>query len=427
MARATNIVGEDHKKYVHDQIKTRQKILGSSLRDNEQLTYINSRTAWIRVVSSIDISDQDIIEYSPTGSSLISDGGQQYKLNELGLNTSFAGNNLSSDLSLLAGTTPIDGQLKYGIVESQFDRANGPAETKAYGFGGPDFGLKAPPGVLQFSTSNLNKGALRVSTIELQANNQEQFQYLETLYMRLGYTVLVEWGDTQFYQQDSTGNINYTSGASISTYSLASEFLAPENIYKDDNETLLDYFYKRIEELREKSQGNYDALVGKVRNFSWSLDNLGIYHITLELVSYGDVIESLSINNASADIDLDQIEIETKSLTSNSSLTSFEGIKYTSALEAFIRVAGHFPDPPSNKDVSQGDSTKLNKVKTLLTGSSNNSEGLNYTRIQAIPIACRAWFDVNSELPSIVDKPELRYIRFGDILDFINEKCVFLR
>jgi hypothetical protein len=424
MARATNIVGEDHKKYVHDQINTRQKILGSSLRDSEQLTYINGRTAWIRVVSSVDISDQDLIEYSSTGSSIISDGGQQYKLNELGLNSSFAGNNLSSNLSLLAGTTPSGGnlknQLKYGVVESQFDRANGPAEIKSYGFGGSDFGLKAPPGVLGFNTSNLNKGALRISNIELQANNQEQFQYIETLYLRLGYTVLVEWGDTQFYRQLNNGNTEYVSGASVSTYSLASEFLSPGNVNKLDTETLLDYFYRRIEELREKTQGNYDALVGKVKNFSWSLDEMGIYHISLELVSYGDVIESLSINNTLADVDIDELNLE---LGGNTSTT--EGIKYISALEAFIKVAGHFPQTVSSRDAAKGQTTRLNKVKTLLTGQRNYSKGLNYTRGKALPIACRAWFDVNSPIPSIVDKPENVYIRFGDILDFINAKCVF--
>ena len=47
---------------------------------------------------------------------------------------------------------------------------------------------------------------------------------------------------------------------------------------------------------RLSSAGNYDALFGKVVNFSWSFLEDGSYDITVILRSIGDVIESLKVN-----------------------------------------------------------------------------------------------------------------------------------
>ena len=46
---------------------------------------------------------------------------------------------------------------------------------------------------------------------------------------------------------------------------------------------------------KEKS-GNYDGLLAKVVNFSWSFSQDGSYDIELSLISLGDVVESLKMN-----------------------------------------------------------------------------------------------------------------------------------
>ena len=53
-----NIIGESFEKYVKDQILLRQEIYGSGLTDErtlEQINYLNSRTAWIKMASSVEI------------------------------------------------------------------------------------------------------------------------------------------------------------------------------------------------------------------------------------------------------------------------------------------------------------------------------------------------------------------------------------
>ena len=52
----------------------------------------------------------------------------------------------------------------------------------------------------------------------------------------------------------------------------------------------------KIEEYRKRYQGNYDGFFGRVSNFSWTFDSDGSYNITIDLMSLGDVIESLKIN-----------------------------------------------------------------------------------------------------------------------------------
>ena len=51
-----NILGEAFYPYVDEQIKVRQKIYGkTSKRSTQELTYLNGRTAWARMISSVDL------------------------------------------------------------------------------------------------------------------------------------------------------------------------------------------------------------------------------------------------------------------------------------------------------------------------------------------------------------------------------------
>ena len=51
-----NIVGEPFKKYVNDQIKTRQEVYGSGFNNSrtpEQINYLNSKLSWVKMASSV--------------------------------------------------------------------------------------------------------------------------------------------------------------------------------------------------------------------------------------------------------------------------------------------------------------------------------------------------------------------------------------
>ena len=52
-----NIVGEGLPTNIGNQIRTRQKIYGSINRTTEEILYLNSRTSFVKAVSSVDIEN----------------------------------------------------------------------------------------------------------------------------------------------------------------------------------------------------------------------------------------------------------------------------------------------------------------------------------------------------------------------------------
>lgn len=247
-----NIVGEGFSEKTIDQINQRQKIAGSLNRSNQELLYLNNRTGWVRMVSSVDVTQLGIRKLPNNGKNL----AKEFIL--------FNGLS-SSTIGARAGVWP----------------GTGPSENYAYGLGGTNFGLKPIPGITQTSIKTETRGSLKTATISIIAHNKEQFDIIDILYMRLGYSVLLEWGHSNFFKNDGTYEPN-------NPYSLANNFLSGTLTY--------DNHLEKIQIERNKSDGNYDAIVAKVVNFNWNYTKEGTYNITLTLRSMGDVIESLKSN-----------------------------------------------------------------------------------------------------------------------------------
>jgi hypothetical protein len=147
--------------------------------------------------------------------------------------------------------------------------------------GGTDFGLRPMPGITQASIKTETRGSLKTATINIKANNRNQFDIIDVLYLRLGYSMFLEWGNSSYYNN---------SGGYVSNnpHCLANKFLEGEIKY--------DNYYIEIAKKVKESYGNYDAIVGKVVNFNWTFTKEGTYDITIILRSIGDVIESLKTN-----------------------------------------------------------------------------------------------------------------------------------
>lgn len=271
-----NIIGEGFPKEVTGQVKTRQEIYGSINRTTEQLEYLNSRTAFTRLVSSVNITDK----FNPTSTEL------KGILNKIG------GNNLAKEFVLINGTSKaVNLETTKGetIPRSGIARDGSILNMNAYGLGGLEFGLRAMPGITGADIKTENRGSLRTTTIQIKAWNRVQFEIIDLLYLRLGYSVLFEFGNAMYFKNNGTFIKNRP-------YSLQDGFL------KGDYTT--QSLLQTIQALRLASEGNYDAIFGKVVNFSWSFETDGSYDITLTIRSIGDVIESLKINTLLKDVDI---------------------------------------------------------------------------------------------------------------------------
>jgi hypothetical protein len=237
---AESTIGKGFESYVQNQITTRQQIAGSGIVSeypDSVIKYNNSKTSWLRLTSGVNVGSSEAL-------------ATQYVL---GGGTNFA--------DTYAGV--------------------GYNSTSAYGFrSNKDYGYVPIPGITSAQVKSLNRGSLREAKIEIKCHNLEQFKDIEKVFLKLQYSMLLEWGHSCYFnnKNEFIENPNHN----LSTYFLTSH-TQREILTKIENE-------------RIKSCGNYDAFFGFVKNFSWSLRADGGYDITLDLVSAGSIIESLKIN-----------------------------------------------------------------------------------------------------------------------------------
>ena len=252
-----NVVGQDIESWVATQIEARQKVHGSGIDKNrtpEQITYLNSNTSWIKLASSVYVSKSS-------------------RLTNAGLDPSFYGMGLAKNNVLFGGTSVFNGSSL--IQTEEFNKIYKDSE----------FGPVPMSGITNADIKYINRGSIRKANVKIKAHSKEQFETINLLYLRLGYTVMLEWGNT-FYTTNGT-DLNRIKNTVIenSFFSIQSK-----GSYKN--------ILPQIDNLKITYHGNYDGMFGKVTNFSWTINPDASYDIDLTITSAGDVVESLKVNLA---------------------------------------------------------------------------------------------------------------------------------
>lgn len=259
----TNIAGSPFQPFVQNQIEERKKLVSKEVRSNSDIQWLSNRSAWIRISSNANVLDKNsnFIERGDTLS-------RKYIL-QAGL----------TDHSKLNPNKPI------GQNDSIFTLREGLGPNGAYGIGGTkDFGYKPIPGLTSLSIKTGGKlGTLREASFEFTCYNMEQLTIMDALYMKLGFSVLIEWGHIPYIKNDYS-----------STYKIEN-IPQPMDFYGIDTKEVL---MKTIQSKRVVHAGNYDAMWGTVKNFSYSFEGNGTFVCKIDLVGAGDVLESLKINQS---------------------------------------------------------------------------------------------------------------------------------
>ena len=278
------LVGERIPDYVKKQIEVRQKAHGSgisfdSLRTDETLIYTNSRNAFIKMASGVSVSTAKLKEIGYSGADLDVLKGMGLAKN----NVLFGGISRMDQIENDRGGS--DGILSQ---KSGFIGINGTYTAD------PDFGIIPMPGIESLEIKSLNRGSLKKATVKLTAQTRNQLAVLDLLYMRLGYTVLIEWGNSIYLDKEGKLQKMYTSIIEDNKLWFNPTWSAdPEKkSYGRSPEDITG----KIAEIRDLYDGNFDALLGKVSNFNWSFNSDGSYSIELTIISLGDVVESLKVN-----------------------------------------------------------------------------------------------------------------------------------
>ena len=259
-----NILGNGFDPYVIDQIDTRQKKLGNvnnPMSDND-LTWAHGKTAWLRLASSVD------------------EKKEVDNLIEIPLDATLAKDNI-----LFGGTTQYNNKgninLRGGL--GAYDNSS--------------FGYRPMANIVGADVSYLNNnGTLQKATINIKAYSPEQLEIIDKLYMRLGYSVLLEWGHTVYL--DNKGNkqeFNSITDPFIKffTYGVTQQDM-----------------YDVISGERKKYEGNYEAFYGQIIKFNWKFNAQdATYDINIEAISPGHIIESLKINTSIKKDDPNNIDL----------------------------------------------------------------------------------------------------------------------
>lgn len=235
-------------------------------RTPEGVQFFNGRNAWTKLTSGVDVN----------GSTLAIEnvlfGGRIGKSRELqaGLKSVIAESNSS-----------------YGQNQGAYSNENLGINGEAVKL---QTGIRPMPGITSVEVQSKSAyGSVRVATVNFVCHDIKQLEILELLYMRPGFLCLIEWGWAPYLTNEGK---------------LSSELDFYRDIWqKNDNKkpiTLQSRFAVLYNKAKEY-YGNYDALLGYIKNYEWSARMDGSFDCRTEIISVGEIIESLKVNYAPVD------------------------------------------------------------------------------------------------------------------------------
>jgi hypothetical protein len=286
------VIGGKFRDYVDGQVKQRQKMLGGDVMVDQTLKALNTNTPWIRMASSVNITEGD---KSLPGTSVY----EQIIQKNIFEGFKWKEDNLAKNFVLFNGVNNNVGGID-NMPTGNTSKTGNPLQ-KAYGFGYNNLGAKNSrgpiplPGIQSVNFTYKNDGALAQASVKVKCFSPEQFQMIDILFQRPGYTVLLEFGHSVF--KDNKGKLQY-AGQGDYNYNTAPF----QHLYKPDEKKGFYNLLDKIESEKKNWDGNYEAFYAKISKFNWSFNQDGSYDITVNLIGLGDVISSLRLDVAPPNI-----------------------------------------------------------------------------------------------------------------------------
>ena len=280
-----NIIGEPIKEIIGEQIELRQKIQGAGYNENsisrspEVLNFLNNKNAWIKFASGVSVTNdqrlKDLQKLESEG--YLEDNDIASLLNE-NLAKNYILFNTMQSLNKDSSYTKRSGVRNTNTWAGSKDKMYG-------GIGGSSRGLQPSPGITGITVESINNGSIRKATVTLKAYNKFQFGIIEILYLRLGMNMMLEFGWDKYIDRIDVNNKPVIKNVEST--------IIEKQWFKSDGTTQLEML-KLITYYSDFYKGNYQGFFGKVNNFSWKLNQDNTYDITVNLITLGGVIESLT-------------------------------------------------------------------------------------------------------------------------------------
>ena len=252
-----SIFKSSFKDYVKTQITARQNLLNSQgSRPIDLQKYVSGKSPWVKMTSFVDYEKSPDLakKYVLMGGTLYTDPANNKDSNMFEMRSGILGKKASYGTDI--------GSPKRGTFNLQY-------------------GIRPMPGITSVDIKSKSAyGSLREAVVKFYAWDVNQLQDLLILFMRPGYAVLLEWG-WSMYIDNSDKKIKSFDTPTINCF---------------DSLLTHDDVYNKLESFRKKLYGNYDGMLGFVRNYETSMLPNGGFECTTTLVSIADVIDSLRVN-----------------------------------------------------------------------------------------------------------------------------------
>jgi hypothetical protein len=392
--KPTQTINTPLSKEVIQQFDTRREILSktNSITDDE-LKFLHSNTGWIKVSSGVD--------------ELIKEGSDQQP----------SINSLAKENILFGGTFDADKGIKQGIL----------SDNSSYNFS-EQYGYRPMAGITSFSIVNLDThGAIRKATIDFSVNSLEDLTKFEKLYLRPGFTVMLEFGHSislklpydngpYYFQNIVDYYDNFFDNIDIKAPTVTRKENESEEDYQNrkiqaKNNSRLNQIESEIKKLRKDSGYNYDAMFGRISNFNWTYNVDTTYNCSFDVMGYGSVIESLSALSSEtiAGSEKESSDANTSIGNKFNSILDF-GVETDPFLDIQVTTENEDFIGPRNQTTSDTETPDRNARIAAVThfACEDDSEGnIRYSK----------------EEDGQFDKEELdgiKYLQVGDVFEFVN-------
>lgn len=378
-------------KTVEQQLIARQDAYSAVERTKDLKIYQNSNTGWVRLRSGVNVLD------GASAKKYFKEGGTPPSGDAtLARSMVLSSGTLNYNENPNRGSAFPRGGIQFGEKTSSI--------TGAY-HNSPSTGFRPMPGITGVNISSEgNYGVLRKASVDFTVFSKEDLDDIELLYFRLGYMCLLEWGHSVYIDNNSKVNFaskgNYISNGMWFGYNNNSSIISQCN------------------KLRTSTDHNYEAMYGKIQNFSWQLQTDGSYNCSIEIVSKGIIVEGLLIAAPSdgakkEELDKEKDKLE-KTLDENRSIFHFilknlekkktvEKITLSSELktddEKPLSAASYF----NSKDIGLRTSLSLGPGKSMLGKFFRN------TQLNPVYISLRTFLKIINEIgfPKKEDKRQI--------------------
>ena len=343
-------------------LKKGSLLSSDTARTTEDLLVLNSNNGWVRMMSSVDVFDPKTEKYS-------SDLAKKYVM-------------LGGSLYKSPGKDTYNKKEGFSYSKNKLSLNSSYEKSSVQGF-------VPMPGITNFLVQSKNQfGTLRVGTVEFQANSIEQLSELERLFLRPGFSVLVEWGHSIYIDNDGNRKNGHPG-------------ISPKEFFEIKSKKEI---VKRILKEKENSSCNYDAVFAFIKNFTWSFSKYGTYDCKVDIVSMGEIVESLKVI-----IDPDVTKFGSTSTTSDDTNQN----ENTTPLHQFLYAIKNI----ANAEGANIDKAQLNKITLIEEALAGTGKYVNWHK-----------FPKSNPSPATEDNPSpsayFEYIPLYLILEVINQTMV---